>query len=198
MSTGAALGLARPILHLGTARNEYPSRPMQTTCDERCERRGLRPAQRRIVRAVAEALLSDADESGRPIPPRTSWLDAVLDDFDKMLGAASPDIRRGFLALSVVVETLPPVMIGSLHRMSQLPLAERIIYLQAIEGSRIGLMAALLVAFKIPLTMIAYDQGEALAMTGFDRASLSTRRDGAPVVQPEGTLVRRAAEGGAS
>ncbi|MBI5536786.1 MAG: hypothetical protein HY898_28960 [Deltaproteobacteria bacterium] len=160
------------------------------------ERRGLRPAQRRIVRAIAQALLSDADERGLPIPPDDLWLDEVVDDFDKMIGAGSPDIRRGFFALTMLMERMPVVMMGSVRGASKLSLADRIVLLEALENSRMGLLATLMVAFKIPITMIAYDQGEALAMTGFDRPTLASLRGKAPIRKPKGSLLVRPATGG--
>ena len=164
--------------------------------DQGPERRGLRPAQRRIVRAIAQALLSDADESGHPTPPDDRWLDEVVDDFDKMVGAGSPDIRRGFFALTLLIERLPTVVMGSIRPASKLSLADRIAFLEALESSRIGLMATLMVAFKIPITMIAYDQGEALAMTGFDRPTLASPRGKVPIRKPKGSLLVRPASGG--
>jgi hypothetical protein len=164
----------------------------------RPERRGLRPASRTIVRAIAEALLSDADPHGRPTPPNAAWLDQVVDDFDKTVGAGSTDIRRGLNVLALVIDRLPAVVIGSLTRMSRLPLIDRIAFLEAMENSRIGLMATLLIAFKIPLTMMAYDDGDPLFLTGFDRATAGTLRGEVAVPKPKGSLLVRLVPGASS
>jgi hypothetical protein len=153
------------------------------------ERRGLRPGQRVIVRAFAEAMLSDADDRGRPIPPDPVWVERVVDEYDKTVGADSPVIRRGVAAIAMALDTLPAVVIGLPRRMSRLPLAERIAYLEALESSRLGLISTLLASLKIPIVMIAYDEGEALALTGFDRPDLTTPRGRAPILEPKGPLV---------
>lgn len=156
---------------------------------DRKERRALRPSQRVIVRALSEALFSDDAPDGAPVPPPADLLDRVVEEFDFTVGAASPDLRRGFTVLCGLIETLPGIVIGTPARMSRLPLPARIDYLRALEGSRIGLLATLLVAFKIPLVMVAYDQGKELALTGFDRATLSLSRGNDPIREPRGPLV---------
>jgi hypothetical protein len=60
--------------------------------------------------------------------------------------------------------------------MSRLPLGRRVAYLEALEGSRIGLLSMLLLAFKVPLCIPAFEEGEELLSTGFDRATTATRR----------------------
>ncbi len=158
------------------------------TCDRR-ERRALRPSQRAIVRAFSEAMFSDEDASGVPVPPSDALLDRVVEEFDYTVGAASADLRRGFIVLCGLIETLPAAIVRRPVRMSRMPLARRIDYLRALEHSRIGLLATLVVAFKLPLVMIAYDQGEELRMTGFDRPTVSHSRGHAPIRKPQGPLV---------
>jgi len=158
------------------------------TCDRR-ERRALRPSQRTIVRALSEALFSDEDPRGVPVPPAPELLDRLVEEFDYTVGAASSDLRRGFVVLCALIENLPPAVIRTPGRMSRLPLATRIDYLRALEHSRIGLLATLVVAFKIPLVMVAYEQGEELVLTGFDRPTLSHSRGTEPVREPKGPLI---------
>lgn len=145
--------------------------------------------QKKIVLCLAEALLSDADDQGRAIPPERGWLEGVVDDFDKMLGAGSPDIRRGMTALVLAIETLPSLVVRKVTRMSELPLAERVAYLGALESSRVGLLAMVFMAFKLPLAMIAYDHGEGLACAGLGRSDLSVPRGNVPVPKPEGAVL---------
>ena len=75
-----------------------------------------------------------------------------------------------------LIDWLPLFFIGTFSRASRLPLAKRLRYLERLEHARIGLLAALLVAFKIPLTIIAFEQAPELGVTGFDRESLAHRR----------------------
>jgi hypothetical protein len=60
--------------------------------------------------------------------------------------------------------------------MSRLPLERRVAYLEALESSRVGLLAMLLVAFKVPLSIPAFEEGDELASTGFDRPTTASRR----------------------
>lgn len=141
------------------------------------------------MRALSEALFSDEDASGVPVPPSPELLERVVEEFDYTVGAASSDLRRGFVVLCGLIETLPAAVVGKPTRMSRMPLAARIDYLRALEHSRVGLLATLLVAFKIPLVMVAYDQGAELVLTGFDRPTLSHSRGSEPVREPRGPLV---------
>lgn len=142
------------------------------------------------MRAFVEAMLSDADDSGRVVEPDGAWVDRVVDEYDKTIGADSAMVRAGIAALTAALESLPALVIGTPHRMSQLPLAERVAYLEAVEGSRIGLVASMLQSIKIPVVMIAYDEGQALALTGFDRPDRGTGRGRQPIREPQGPLVR--------
>jgi hypothetical protein len=69
--------------------------------------------------------------------------------------------------------------------MSRLPLERRLAYLEALEASRIGWLSMLLVAVKVPLCIPAFEEGEELRSTGFDRESLSARRRLPVVAQDE-------------
>jgi hypothetical protein len=48
--------------------------------------------------------------------------------------------------------------------------------LHGLEHAKLALVATLFVAFKLPLTMIAYELEPELALTGFDRPTISTVR----------------------
>jgi hypothetical protein len=95
---------------------------------------------------------------------------------DHSLGRSGADLRRGFVALSLLIELLPLFVVGAPSRMSKLPIARRVAYLEALEASRFSLFPLLLVAFKVPLCVPAFEDGEELLSTGFDRASTASRR----------------------
>jgi hypothetical protein len=67
-------------------------------------------------------------------------------------------------------------MLGEFSRASRLPVARRLAYLHRLEHAKFALLATLFVAFKLPLTMIAFELGPELGSTGFDRATISTPR----------------------
>jgi hypothetical protein len=149
-------------------------------------RRAFSPKRRRSIGAIIEALLSDADEQGQPIPPQDGLTERVVDEFDLLIGAGSGDLSRGFRVLSWLIEWLPLFIIGAFSRASRLPLARRVHYLDRLEHCKIALLAMLLVAFKLPITMIAYEMGPELRLTGFDRPTISTPRPTLPVLKVMG------------
>jgi hypothetical protein len=148
-------------------------------------RRGLSRRAERVARAALEALLADEDEAGHLVPPPRSTCDRGVDWLSHATGGASPDLRLTFGFLTLLLQLLPLFAIGVPRRMTSLSLADRIRYLEALEASRIGLLAMLVVAFKVPLCMAALEEGDELRSTGFDRPSTTSRRV-LPVVPPDG------------
>jgi hypothetical protein len=129
-----------------------------------------------VAWAAAETLLCDEDERGELVAPRPEVCDRAVAALDHSVGRSSADLRRGFSVLAFLLEWLPLFVIGAPGRMSRLPLERRLAYLEALESSRIGLLSMLLVAFKVPLCIPAFEEGEELRMTGFDRESTTSRR----------------------
>jgi len=147
-------------------------------------RRGLDRESRFIVQAFCEALLSDEDDRGRVLAPPASVVDRVMAEYDLMVGAGSLTLRAGMKALARMLNRLPAVVLGEWVPMTELTLPERIVYLEALENSRVGLMATAVIAFKIPLSMLAYEQGEGLALMGFERPTIQTPRGDVPIPEP--------------
>ncbi|PIE06329.1 MAG: hypothetical protein CSA75_00120, partial [Sorangium cellulosum] len=116
------------------------------------ERRGLDHRSLLIVRALCEALLCDEDDQGHMVPPRCAWVDRVTGQFDLLVGAGSLTTRNGIKALAWLMNRLPLLALGTRTRMTELTLAERIDFLEALENSRVGLLATTVVVFKIPLS----------------------------------------------
>ena len=138
-------------------------------------RRALSASGRRTISALAEALFS-TEEGARLVPPRSELVVRVTDEIDLLIGAGSPDLRRGFGFLTWLVEWMPLLIVGAFSRASRLPRARRLDFLHRLEHAKIGLLATLLVAFKLPLTMIGYEIAPELRVTGFDRETTATRR----------------------
>ena len=139
-------------------------------------RAGLSAGAQRIAWAAAEAILCDEDERGELVPASPSVCDRAVWALDGSLACVSPELRRGFWVLALVLEFLPLFVIRAPSRMSRLPLPRRLAYLEALEQSRIGLLSMLLIAFKVPLSVPAFEEEELLRSTGFDRENLSSRR----------------------
>jgi hypothetical protein len=143
--------------------------------------RGMKPWSRAIALAAAEAILCDADDAGDLVPARAGFPERGVDALDHSLGRASLDVRRGFMALSLALEWLPLFVVGRASRMSRLPLADRLAYLEALESSRVGLLSMLLVAFKVPICIPAFEDPPELFETGFDRPDTTARRKRLPI-----------------
>lgn len=159
-------------------------------------RSGLTDRSRRVAYAVIEAIMSDEDDEGRLVPGRPEVCARSVAWLDDSLGRSSPDLRRGFAVLAFLMEWLPLFVIGAASRTSNLPLDRRLAYLEALESSRIGWLPMLLVSFKVPLALPAFEEPEELARTGFDRPSLVARRKlavtmGAPERVPQTPAAQR-------
>lgn len=146
-------------------------------------RQGLSVRSRRILVATAEALLCDEEEGGALVKPSPEVCSRAVESLSEAVASSSSDLRRGYAVLTFALEVLPLFVIGAPARMSRLPLERRVAYLNALETSRIGLLSMLLIAIKIPLLIPAFEEGAELAMTGFDRPSLQSRRV-LPVAEP--------------
>jgi hypothetical protein len=137
--------------------------------------------ERGVVAALVEALLS-SEENGSLAPPPGQVTSRVVREFDDWIACGGINLPYGFSAILLVIEVLPVFLTGKLSRMSRLPLPARVEYLEALEATRIGLLATLLIAVKVPLLMLCYEVGDELLRTGFDRPSLASRR-ALPVVR---------------
>ena len=147
---------------------------------------GLPRWGRRIAFALAEAMLADEDDVGAIVAAPPALAERATEWLDRSVGRGSTTLRFGFAALCFVVELLPLAMIGAPSRMSRLPIARRVAYLEALEASRVGLFTMIAVAFKVPLVLAAFEAPEELAAIGYDRGDIFAkrlpigRRDGAP------------------
>jgi hypothetical protein len=139
-------------------------------------RRGLSRRAERVAWAAMEALLADEDAAGNLVPGSPEACARGVLWLTLATGQASGDVRRGFGFLALCLQWLPVFVIGTPRRMTSLPLAERIRYLEALEASRIGLLSMLMVAFKVPMGIAAFEAGEELRSTGFDRPDTTSRR----------------------
>ena len=137
-------------------------------------RPGLWRLTRPVAMAAAEAILADLDSAGRLTGADPARCREVVDEFSLTIGHCSGTMRLGMNGLLGLIELLPAVVVRRLRRMSRLPLADRIAYLQALEEGRHGLLTMLLVGVKVPMSIYAFERGEALRQTGFDRPSTAS------------------------
>jgi hypothetical protein len=157
---------------MGAARDRREGEP-ETAAE--WGRPGLSRRERRIAGAAIEALLCDTRD-GVLHAPAPSWRDRVVGCFDRSLGACSTQERFVMRLLLWLLELLPPLVVGRLSRMSRLSLPVRVAYYDALERHARWPLALLAAATKIPMLIGAFEEGDALRWTGFDRPSISTRR----------------------
>jgi hypothetical protein len=156
-------------------------------------RSGFSARARRVAFAFTEALLSDEDENGELIPARPEVCELAVGGLDQAVGNGSADLRRGFAVLAVAMEWLPLLLLFTPTRMSRLPLARRVAYLEALEASSIGWLSMLFIAFKVPLCIPAFEEPGELAATGFDRPGTASRRALPLAPSPAGSARREVA-----
>lgn len=130
---------------------------------------------RNVVVAFAEVALTD-EANGEPIAPAPEKPQRIADQFERWSGSGSGSVGLGLRLLLVVIELLPLFVIGRWSRMTRLSLRERIHYLEALEGHRVALIATAFVGLKIPIVMLAFEDGPELAASGFDRPDVKARR----------------------
>jgi hypothetical protein len=116
------------------------------------------------------------DDGGRLVPPDAATLDRIVHKLDLWIGTGSPQLGKGFFALCIAMEGSPLLLLKTPRRMSALPLDRRLHLLEKLEESENGLFSMLLTAFKVPLATAAFEEGDLLRSTGFDRQDLSVRR----------------------
>lgn len=139
-------------------------------------RPGLSARSRRVMLAAAEAMYSDEDGDGRPSAADSAVCERAVDGLDRLVGSASGVIRHGFAVFTLAMQVLPLFVLGRFALMTSLTLDERIRYLEALERSRLGFIAMLFVAIKVPMTICAFEEGDELRSTGFDRPDTVARR----------------------
>jgi hypothetical protein len=138
------------------------------------ERLGLSDSGRRAASAAIEAMLTD--RAGELLPPAADWVARVVRSYDLSIGACSLQVRLGVRVLVALLEWLPLVVLGEASRMSRLPLKRRIDYLEALEAHAFAPLTMLLVATKVPMLVPAFESGEPLRLTGYDRETTASRR----------------------
>lgn len=138
------------------------------------QKRALPAFAKRTVAAAAEALLADRDpRSGDWLLPDRALLDRVVDGVDLWVGAASFELGKGFVALVVALDAIPLTLLRKPRRFVRLSVEDRIACLEKLERSRFSM---LLLALKVPIVTLAFERGDLLASTGFDRPTLASRR----------------------
>ena len=151
-------------------------RPYPDASDRDWGRRALSRRARPVATALVQGVLADTDDTGRIVPAGPALTERTVEGIDLMIGAASPQAQRVWRVGLLLLEWLPLFYIGAPRRMSRLPIARRVLYLERVERTRFGLLSALLAGLKVSICVHGYEDDPELAATGFDRGDLARRR----------------------
>jgi hypothetical protein len=121
----------------------------------------LRPTQRTLVRALAEALF--AHDAG----PSAAQLDAVVEGVEAHLVPVSRPQRALLLLALELVRWIPVLLLVAPGRFEDLGLAARVRVLERMDRSRVVFLLMPLVAFKTLLAMIFFEQPAELDAMGY-------------------------------
>jgi hypothetical protein len=113
----------------------------------------LGPADRRIVRALAEALFS-VPEDDQEVPP--SRLDALVTEVDRFMSPATKTTRFGLRLLLAVLEW-SPLLFFRFRTFAGLARGDRVRHLERLERSRVAALPLLVFGYKTMLTMLFYE-----------------------------------------
>jgi hypothetical protein len=122
----------------------------------------LRPHQRRMVAAIAEALFS---RDGEPLEPK--MLAEFVTNVDGFMSPASKTLRSGLLLMLEVLRWLPLLVVGKFAAFDDLPIPKRTEMLQRMDRSKFSLFPLVVVAFKTMLTIAYYEDDERLRAIGY-------------------------------
>lgn len=149
-------------------------------------RRTLSQRERNIVSSAVEAILADHDAAATLVAPDEQLVQQVVDSYDLAVGNCSLQLRIAIPGLLRALNWLPAVVLkkdsgplGWLRKprsMTSLPLAQRVHYLDSLERHEWAPFTMLLIASKIPMVVPAFENGEMLHMTGYDRPTTFARR----------------------
>ena len=136
-------------------------------------RHRLTDTQRRVIRAIAEALFFDGEQA--PPMHRLDWLE---DDVDDYFSSISSTTQVGLSFGLFVIQHSPLFVSARLRRLTQLPVGDRVAYLEHLESSRVMPITMLFYLVKVMISAVYFEHPEALRETGFDgQAMIGERLD---------------------
>jgi hypothetical protein len=126
--------------------------------------RVLSPGHRRVVGALAQALLAIPEA---PAPAESEAVAAIADRFDDHLAAVSKALRAMLVVALAWLRWLPLVLVVSWRPFDELPVGTRTALLERMERSRSPLLFLPFVAYKTLLSMIHYESAPELRALGY-------------------------------
>ncbi|MDB4947272.1 MAG: Enoyl-CoA hydratase [Labilithrix sp.] len=120
----------------------------------------LRPGQRPIVRALAEALFAPTGDATE------ATLDAFVENVDGFISPASKTLRFGLVMMLYVLEW-SPVFFLQLRPFSSLGKDARVHHLERLDRSKVRQLPLVVAAYKTVLTMLFYEDEAELTHLGY-------------------------------
>lgn len=142
------------------------------------ERRCLRGSERRVVRAIAEAMFSEDGEVDG------ARLDAHVLEVDAHVTAASPMLCFGLRLLLLVVRIAPVLLFFRLRTLENLSVAERVVVLSRLERSRFTGLSLAFVGWRTVMTLVFYEDPVELRALGYTSHERSRYKRGLPIAPP--------------
>lgn len=146
------------------------------------ERRCLRASERRVVRAIAEAMFSEDGEVDG------ARLDAHVLEVDAHVTAASPMLCLGLRLLLLVVRIAPVLLFFRLRTLENLSVAERVVVLSRLERSRFTGLSLAFVGWRTVMTLVFYEDPVELRALGYTSNERSRYKRGLPIAPPAATV----------
>jgi hypothetical protein len=125
----------------------------------------LRPRQRRMIRAIAEALFTD------DAPLDDAMLEAFVTNIDGFMSPASKTLRAGLMLMLEALRWLPIIVVRRAATFDELPIETRTHMLELMDRSRFSPFPLIVVAFKTMLTIPYYEDDARLRAIGYPGAA---------------------------
>lgn len=140
------------------------------------ERRSLRGSERRVVRALGEAMFS---EDGEVSPAR---LDVLVDEVDAHVSAASRALSLGMRVLLFLVRISPILIFFRLRTIEKLSVGERVQVLSRLERSKLAGLSLAWVGWRTVTTLVFYEDPVELDALGYTVHERARYKRALPVV----------------
>ena len=139
------------------------------------ERRCLRGSERRVVRAIAEAMFSEDGEVD------AARLDAHVHEVDAHVTSASRVLCLGLRLLLLVVRISPVLLFFRFRTLEKLSVAERVVVLARLERSRFTGLSLAFVGWRTVMTLVFYEDPVELRALGYTSNERSRYKRGLPI-----------------
>jgi hypothetical protein len=160
-ATAAILSTTRPTMTDANLLYFSPLSPLLSPLGTKdFARTTLRPSDRPVVRALAEAMFSPDGELS------AEELDSFVDEVDAFISPASKTLRFGLVMMLIVIRW-SPLLFFRFKAFDEMSVDYRVKHLERLEHSKFKQLPLLVVAYKTILTMLFYEDEEEQRAMGY-------------------------------